>query len=57
MSVFLPQARPVVFKLCGLESILFSNTMVQKHMAHHLGRGELFSQEIELFIVSWKIHH
>lgn len=60
MSIFLPQGRPLVFKVCGVEFILFSNTIVQKHTAHHIGRDGLFPQETEFFVALlfvWKIHH
>lgn len=42
----------------GIHSFFFFfNTIVLKHTAHQLGRGELFSQEIEFFTLedlSWK---
>ena len=33
----------------GIHSFFFFNTIVQKHTAHQLGKGELFSQQTEFF--------
>lgn len=51
MSEFSPLSKTSGFQIMwsGIHSFFFLNTIVQKHTAHQLGKGEVFSQETEFF--------
>ena len=53
MSIVLFQARPVVFKLCVVESMLFSNTIV-KGTQHVIYEKINFPQEVDFSTVCWR---
>lgn len=48
MSEFSPLSKISGFQIMWSGIHFFFNTIVQKHTAHQLGKGELFSQETEL---------